>query len=319
LQEMLALRRGACRCQTCDLIGRFVRQRMALTMSPSLPRPSCVLLPILTRASGPAPERLGPCFGPPLRLASATAAPAARCGLSAGIRVDRVRGLSAQTGDQAELGEPKIVSKSKVGATRWLELVKLNWQDDRGRKREWDAVERPFPTDAGAPLMAPQASAVAILPILRIDGRFSEVILISQYRPPLGSMCIEAPAGLVGAGEDYTDTAFRELFEETGLRAASVLDDDDAVLCNDPGITNAACRLLVVEVDADAPENAAALNGIESGAVYGLEEEGESIRLWRLPLAGLRTELNQKMKEGYAVDGKLHCFARGLAMSSVLS
>ena len=31
-----------------------------------------------------------------------------------------------------------------------------------------------------------------------------------------------------------------------GLRAHAVLDDDAAVLCNDPGITNAACRLLVV-------------------------------------------------------------------------
>ena len=37
--------------------------------------------------------------------------------------------------------------------------------------------------------------------------------------------------------------------------------------------------------------------GIESGKVYGLEEEGESIRLWRLPLKGLRTELNQLMKQ----------------------
>ena len=46
-----------------------------------------------------------------------------------------------------------------------------------------------------------------------------QVILISQYRPPLGSMCMEAPAGLVGAGEDFKDTAFRELLEETGLRA----------------------------------------------------------------------------------------------------
>jgi 8-oxo-dGTP pyrophosphatase MutT (NUDIX family) len=227
--------------------------------------------------------------------------------------------LSAQEEGQGELGEPKILSKSTVGATRWLELVKLNWQDDRGRQREWDAVERPFPTEPNAPLMAPQASAVAILPILRINGSLSEVILISQYRPPLGSMCIEAPAGLVGAGEDFTDTAFRELFEETGLRAAAVLDDDDAVLCNDPGITNAACRLLVVEVDADESGNAAALSGIENGDVYGLEEEGESIRLWRLPLKGLRSELNRKVAEGFAVDGKLHCFARGLAMTSLLS
>ena len=91
------------------------------------------------------------------------------------------------------------------------------------------------------------------------------------------------------------------------------------MLCNDPGITNAACRLLVVEVDADEPGNAAALGGIESGQVYGLQEEGESIKVWRLPLQGLRTKLNSLVSSGFAVDGKLHCFARGLAMASVLS
>jgi ADP-ribose pyrophosphatase len=167
--------------------------------------------------------------------------------------------------------------------------------------------------------MAPQASAVAILPVLRINGRLAEVILISQYRPPLGSMCLEAPAGLVGAGEDFKDTALRELLEETGLRAHAVLDDDASVLCNDPGITNAACRLLVVEVDADDTDNRKALDGIETGKVYGLQEEGESITLWRLPLPGLRDELNRLTSQGYSVDGKLHCFARGLALASVLS
>ena len=33
--------------------------------------------------------------------------------------------------------------------------------------------------------------------------------------------------------------------DKAGMRGQAVLDDDAAVLCNDPGITNAACRLLV--------------------------------------------------------------------------
>jgi hypothetical protein len=34
---------------------------------------------------------------------------------------------------------------------------------------------------------------------------------------------------------------------------------------------------------------------------------------------GLRDELNRLTSQGYSVDGKLHCFARGLALASILS
>ena len=70
---------------------------------------------------------------------------------------------SAPAEDSGALQEPAIVRKQVVGATRWLQLVTLNWQDDRGRQREWHAAERPFPSAPDAPLMAPQASALAAM------------------------------------------------------------------------------------------------------------------------------------------------------------
>lgn len=43
------------------------------------------------------------------------------------------------------------------------------------------------------------------------------VVLIRQYRYPLGGYVYELPAGLVDPGENYREAAIRELKEETGL------------------------------------------------------------------------------------------------------
>ena len=44
-----------------------------------------------------------------------------------------------------------------------------------------------------------------------------KVVLIRQYRYPLGGYVYEFPAGLVEDGEDMLSAAIREMYEETGL------------------------------------------------------------------------------------------------------
>ena len=43
------------------------------------------------------------------------------------------------------------------------------------------------------------------------------LVLQKQFRPPVGKVCIEIPAGLLDAGEDASACAVRELKEETGF------------------------------------------------------------------------------------------------------
>ena len=49
-----------------------------------------------------------------------------------------------------------------------------------------------------------------------------KVVLIRQYRYPIGGYVYELPAGLVEAGEDLLASGIREMYEETGLNFAPV-------------------------------------------------------------------------------------------------
>ena len=98
--------------------------------------------------------------------------------------------------------------------------------------------ERPLPPDADAPEQiewrgrfveakrrgrweyAGRPGGIRAAVILAVDDE--EVILVEQYRVPLGAFCLELPAGLIGdetEGESALESAARELEEETGYRA----------------------------------------------------------------------------------------------------
>ena len=65
-------------------------------------------------------------------------------------------------------------------------------------------------------------STNAVVILAEHDGK---IILIEQYRVPVGARCLELPAGLVGdEDKDATveDTAIKELEEETGFTAERI-------------------------------------------------------------------------------------------------
>ncbi len=122
------------------------------------------------------------------------------------------------------------------------------------------------------------------------DG--SCVILVDQYRVPLGRRCIELPAGLIGddhQGEDGTLAAMRELEEETGYRAGHL--ENLGEFWSSPGMVSESFTLF------------RAHDLVKIGAGGGVE--GEGIIVHRVPLDGFAHWLADRRAEGYAVDVKL--------------
>ena len=65
-------------------------------------------------------------------------------------------------------------------------------------------------------------STNAVVILAEHDGK---IILIEQYRVPVGGRCLELPAGLVGDEDEHATiegTAVKELEEETGFTCSSV-------------------------------------------------------------------------------------------------
>ena len=118
------------------------------------------------------------------------------------------------------------------------------------------------------------------------------VLLVEQYRVPVGARCVELPAGLVGdeeAGEEAAAAAIRELEEETGYRAARMVDLGR--FHASPGMSSEGFTLLRAE-------------GLERVSEGG-GVEGEEIEVHRVKLEEVPAFLAAKRAAGRAMDAKL--------------
>lgn len=169
-------------------------------------------------------------------------------------------------------------------------------------------TERPLPPDSDAPEQiewtgkwiaakrrgrweyAGRVGGVRAAVILAVDA--GEVILVEQHRVPLGRVCLELPAGLVGdetAGESALDSARRELEEETGYRAAQW--EDLGEFYSSPGMLEESFTLL----------KATGLTRVGDGG--GTHEE--HITVHRVPLDRMAETIAAHRAKGHAIDMKL--------------
>jgi ADP-ribose pyrophosphatase len=126
--------------------------------------------------------------------------------------------------------------------------------------------------------------------ILAIDE--GHVILVEQYRVPIGARCVELPAGLVGdetEGEAIEAAAIRELEEETGYRAGHMVDLGR--FHSSAGMSSEGFTLLRAED----------LTRVGDGGGV----PGEDIEVHRVALNQVPAFIEAKRAEGACVDVKL--------------
>ena len=85
-----------------------------------------------------------------------------------------------------------------------------------------------------------------------------KVVLIRQYRYTLGDYIYEFPAGLVEPGEDFHDSAVRELQEETGLilKPVKVAEAFEKPYFTTVGMTDESCATVYGYADGKVSEAA---------------------------------------------------------------
>lgn len=207
---------------------------------------------------------------------------------------------------------PRVVSTKRVAETKWLALDTYTWIDQEGRERFWDVAVRTTASSTST-----TADAVIIIPILQSKTKNPsvslETLLVEQFRPPLQQAVLEFPAGLIDPGEDVTQTAVRELREETGY-SGTVSTLNSVVsrrLAMSPGMISESVHVIVVDVDLDLPENQG--RGIQ--LTSGCEGEGEFCIVHRVPLTqGLKQMLDDD-RNALPLAG-LYLFALGLEIGS---
>jgi ADP-ribose pyrophosphatase len=170
----------------------------------------------------------------------------------------------------------KIVEKKSVFEGRLLHVRCDRLEDASGRETRREFVVHP--------------GGVSILARPTPD----EILLVEQYRYPVGETLLELPAGTLEADEEPLATARRELVEETGYRAGKM--ELLASYYTTPGFTSELMYLYEASDLTPGPQQL---------------EPDESIEVHRVPVADAMEMLRKgRIRDAKTLVGLLTVFPR---------
>ncbi|GAB5046043.1 NUDIX hydrolase [Thermodesulfovibrio sp. TK110] len=176
----------------------------------------------------------------------------------------------------------KILKKEVVWQGKYLRVVLLSYEDNQGKIRQWEAVER-----------VNCKGIVVVIPVTENN----EIVFIRQFRPVLGGFVVEFPAGLNDRKEALIEVAKRELIEETGL-----FSDEVFFLAEGPvssGLSTEVLTVFIAKNVKEAPQ--------ELKKNYP-PDESENIEVLKIPFNQALEKLNELRTHGNYIDLKIFGF-----------
>ena len=110
-----------------------------------------------------------------------------------------------------------ILGLEKLTNEKWLNLFAARFRHNDHTGRWVFASRKPDPTVGRG-----RADAVVIVPTVVKRNKRTHLVVVREFRVPVGGYLYGFPAGLLEEGESVEETARREMAEETGMEVVKI-------------------------------------------------------------------------------------------------
>lgn len=138
----------------------------------------------------------------------------------------------------------KINKIRKLTKQKWLNLFVAEYTHEE-HQGKWIYASRKLKQYS----QSDASEAVIIVPVLKQKGKPNRLIVIKEFRVPLGCYTYGFPAGLIDSGETVESTIKREMIEETGYEVSKI-NKVTKPLHSSMGLTDEAITMAYVDVRA---------------------------------------------------------------------
>uniref|UniRef100_A0A8C4SBA7 ADP-sugar pyrophosphatase n=1 Tax=Erpetoichthys calabaricus TaxID=27687 RepID=A0A8C4SBA7_ERPCA len=199
--------------------------------------------------------------------------------------------------DIAKCTQPAVIKEEVITEGKWVKLEQTTYLDPSGKTRTWETVKRTTKSQTCS------ADGVGIFATLKRTLHFDCLVMVKQFRPPIGCYCLEFPAGLIDPNETAGEAALRELLEETGYKGEVI--GVSPVICLDPGLTNCTTHIVTVNINGDDPEN------------IKPKQQLEFVEVILIPVNEFHKKIDEMVKnEHIVVDSKVYIYAMGMTCAT---
>tara|TARA_E500000081_G_C6111732_1_gene343048 strand:+ start:908 stop:1453 length:546 start_codon:yes stop_codon:yes gene_type:complete len=148
--------------------------------------------------------------------------------------------------------------------------------------------------DRGGWSFVQRTTGVGVVAIIAVTNE-NELLLVEQNRPPVNQSVLELPAGLVGdlsdlPLENLEQAAKRELLEEAGYEAENWVEW--VTVASSAGLTDECVTLFFAQ-------------GLKKVGLGG-GDANEKITVHQVPLAKIDNYLDQRVRSGTLLDGRVY-------------